>query len=259
MIYKDENIRKSLELHGKDLLFLEEPHEYWNEGVLMKSATTLLKNFFPFPREAAADAALAGRNPRYKDCTTREEVWELWEQKAQLGTDLHQMCEDYLNGEFITIDTPQQMVAFNYLRKKKFEDVITEVKVVAKEWGVAGMVDALVKIDGKWWLYDWKTDKRVDMENSDRKFKKNMEEHEFYCPGILYGFDNCNYNKYTFQLGIYRMILETVYDIDIAGAVVVHFDEAKMKAVEYPLQYHADYVAMILKKRYDEFKNENKN
>lgn len=232
----DNGIRKTIALYGDDLLFDEGPHIYTYKGEEMTSATTLLKDFFPFDREKIADVCLNGRNPKYKDCETRDDVWAIWEAKAQFGTDVHNVCEDYLNNKFVTLDNDRQIRAFNYVSKMKFEDVLPEVQIVAPEWGISGMIDCLIKIDGKWWIYDWKTDARI-MEKS-----YNGEK----CTGFLSDFDNCNINKFSFQLGLYKMILETFYDVQIAGLKVVHFDENATK--EYPLKYHKEYIGLIVKK-----------
>ena len=231
----DDGIDKSLALIGDDLTFDEPTHTYEYKGVVFTSTTTVLKDYFPFDADGVAEKCSKGRNPLYAGKTV-EEIKDMWMAKAQFGTDVHQVCEDYLNGLFVEIQNDREMKAFNYLQRFKFEKALPEVRIAAPEWGISGMIDCLVKINGRYWIYDWKTDRSIA--------KKAFTKGDF-CSGVLHGFDNCNFNKFTFQLGIYRFILENVYDIPIAGCVVVHFPEHGV-AKEYTLPYHPDYVEMII-------------
>jgi len=235
------SIDKTIALKGDRLHFDEPSHTYtytYPNGTeeVMTSGTQVLKQYFPFDSDGVALKCSKGRNPKYAGKSVKE-IQDMWMSKAQFGTDVHQLCEDYLNGEFISIENDRQIKAFNYLQKMKFQDVRNEVKIVAPAWGISGMIDCLVKIDNKWYIWDWKT---------DRSIAKTAFNAGDKCTGVLSAFDNCNYNKFCFQLGLYRFILDQFYDIDIHGIKVVHFPEHGVTK-EYDLPYHIEYIGLLVK------------
>jgi ATP-dependent exoDNAse (exonuclease V) beta subunit len=240
----DDGVEKTLDMFGKHLEFEEESHTYTYQGEEMTSVTTLLKEYFPFDEEAAAQGCLDRGLPPYDKCGTTQDVKDIWEAKAQFGTDVHQLCEDYLNGKFVSMTNDRERRAFNYVSKLKFEKALPEVRVVAPEWGISGMVDLLIRRDGKYYIMDWKTDKAIR--------KKGWNDAK--CAGVLAEFDNCNFNKFAFQLGIYKVILEHVYDIQIHGLMVVHFSEHR--TTEYPLPFHKEYIGLVIKKFIESKENE---
>lgn len=271
-------IRKTINLKGKNLDFDEPSHTYTytfpdGEQKVMTSGTTLLKPYFPFDtmgvilgnslkwlKESVFTKLELGLTPykfvniwRWMENPTSpfwgkspSEIQEMWNAKAQFGTDVHQFCEDYLNGEFVTVENDRMMKALGYMQKMSFDDVLTEVQVVAPSWGISGMIDCLVQKNGKWYILDWKTDKAI---------RKKAYKKEDKCNGVLASFDNCNYNKFCFQLGVYRFILDMFYDIDIHGITVVHIPE-NGPVKEYDLPYHIEYIGMLVKKHL-EGNNEN--
>lgn len=208
-------------------------HVYKYKGVQFTSITTLLKQFFPFDAEAVALKCSKGKNPSYAGKEVQE-ILDMWSSKARFGTDLHVMCENYFNGDPYEITNDREQRAYDYIKDVEYEEIIMESLIVSPEHQLAGSPDVLIKQDGKWYIWDWKTDKKVET----RGFKGET------CPGILSDFPKCNHTKYTFQLGIYRYILEEVYGIKIHGMKVVHFDTNK--TVEYDLKYYKDYIEEIL-------------
>lgn len=230
-------IREALAEVEEKIVFNKEKHTYKYEDKTLTSVTSILKPYFPFDAETVAAGLSESTNPKYAGKSVKE-IMQMWTDKADAGTDVHAMCEAYLKGEFFTIENEIMQSAYNYLSKFHFEDVICEAKVAAPEWGIAGTIDALVKIKGKWYIYDWKTDSAIRMKG----FKKKGDDG--LCSGVLTGFENCNHTKFSFQLGIYRLILETFYDIPISGMVVVHFEPSR--ASEYVLPYHLEYIGLVL-------------
>lgn len=227
------NIKKTIDLFGNDIAFEEEAHIYKYKNVEFTSVTTVLKNYFPFDSlKVATELSKNPRNKKYFGLNPKD-IIKSWFAKADFGTACHKFAEDYLNGEFVSIQNQREQTIFKYLQRLDFEEVLTEVKVCAPEWKIAGTIDCLIKIKGKWYIYDWKTDSGI--------YKTGFEK----CTGVLASFDNCNYNKFSFQLGIYKLILEHVYDIDIAGIKVVHFNDNKTE--EYNLPYHTEYIGLVIK------------
>jgi ATP-dependent exoDNAse (exonuclease V) beta subunit len=66
---------------------------------------------------------------------------------------------------------------------------------------LAGCFDLLYLYKDKYYLYDWKTCKKISM-TSEEKMQEPFDS--------LY---DCNYTKYCIQLCIYRYILETKYGL----------------------------------------------
>jgi ATP-dependent exoDNAse (exonuclease V) beta subunit len=95
-------------------------------------------------------------------------------------------------------------------------------------------VDLLVRRGDAWYIYDWKTDEAIRTEG----FKGQT------CTGVLTGMPNCNYTKFAMQLGIYKLVLEQIYDIPIAGLVIVHVTPEK--CIEYNLPYYVEEIGMIV-------------
>ena len=218
---------------GRHLDFDAEAHKYTYKGQEMVSVTTLVKPYFPFNADEIAQKSSEGSNPKYAGKSV-EEIKQMWSDKADFGTGVHDTIENYLAGEFVTLDNTTEVAGFSYAQRLKFEQALPEVKVVAPQWGIAGTVDLLVKIDGRWYIYDWKTDEKIRQEGY-----KGEE-----CGGLLTGFPACNFTKYRLQLSIYRLILETVYGIPIAGVKVVHLHSRGSK--EYNIDYLVDYAMMLV-------------
>lgn len=234
------NSKHLIDIHAKRLEFDEPSHKYHYthpSGLReqMVSATTLLKDYFPFDGDRIKKELSESGHPIYGGLTP-DEIQALWTAKADLGTDTHLFCEEYLNGDFVSINSNRKMRAFNYMQKMRFEEVITEFRVVAPAWGISGMVDCLVRKKDGWHMYDWKTDKAI------RKKSFGKEK----CAGILADFDNCNFNKFTFQLGLYTLILDLFYDIQIKSMTIVHIPETG-PVKEYTLPYYPEWVGMVVK------------
>ena len=86
----------------------------------------------------------------------------------------------------------------------------TEWIIYDRSARVAGTVDMLFKnSDDTYTLVDWKRVKKLDRTGRDRGV------------GLLSKYANCNLTKYTFQLNVYRYILENVYGLKIRSAFLV--------------------------------------
>ena len=87
----------------------------------------------------------------------------------------------------------------------------TEWIIYDRSARVAGTVDMLYQnaSDNTYTLVDWKRIKKLDRTGRDKGI------------GILSKYPNCNLTKYTFQLNVYRYILENVYGLKIRNAFLV--------------------------------------
>jgi hypothetical protein len=235
----DKGLRKTIEEQNEGLEFDPMTHTYWYNGEKMTSVTSVLKKFFPFDANYVANAQLFERNsdgtfvtdekgqyqrkkwvsPKYEDCEHAGHVMDKWGEKRDYGTDRHKFVEDYLMGEFVTFDDPAEVGMFRFLQKFCPDDVLCEVMVAAPQWKLAGTIDVLYKQNGHMHIADTKTDTRISKE----AFKDPILG-KAKCPAPLSMLDNCNYNKYMFQLGIYALILLENYDIMIKSITVWHVE-----------------------------------
>jgi len=92
---------------------------------------------------------------------------------AEEGTQVHELCEAYLNGEELKFLDDKGRPQYNpdvwqmFLRFVEFWETIkptlieTEVHLFSDELKVAGTCDLIVEIDGKLWLLDLKTSNQL--------------------------------------------------------------------------------------------------
>lgn len=84
------------------------------------------------------------------------------------------------------------------------------------EWTVTKLSKHKFKDDEeRYWIFDWKRAKEI---KTSYKFK-NVEDKYIKLENSF--LENCDYDKYSLQLNIYRYILEKNYGIKIAGMVLV--------------------------------------
>lgn len=92
---------------------------------------------------------------------------------AEEGTQVHELCESYLNGEELNFLSPQGKPQYNpdvwqmFLRFVEFWEefkptlIETEVHIFSDELQVAGTCDLIVEINGELWLLDLKTSNQL--------------------------------------------------------------------------------------------------
>ncbi len=227
------------------LKFEEEEHKYTINGKELLSVTQFLKQFFTFDAEKVAEKVSTDTRSKYYGMEVQE-ILDKWDERADYGTSIHKLAEDFINGEFVSIESDKHARAFEYVQRvvDEFDELYPEIQIYSEEVGLAGTIDLLARHKTKWYILDWKTDEKI------RTKSFNGEK----CAGLLFEWDKCNFNKYIFQLGIYRFILEHKYGIPISGIKVVHFE--KDRAREYILPYPVDYIELILRQRWKEINDE---
>ena len=86
------------------------------------------------------------------------------EAAASVGTETHAMIEAHLKGEKQKPASPKAMVCFRkYLdwhEKNKPQLIASEIALVSERYQYGGCLDALLSINGRTCLMDWKTSKR---------------------------------------------------------------------------------------------------
>jgi len=177
----------------------------------------------------------AGRVAK-KRGVTKQQILNEWQRTSDtaltLGTNVHKWIEDYYNGlePEIPVEPEVKFRVDKFLdihqrKLHKFEPVAQELRLFSRKWGLAGTTDALFKLNGKYYVGDWKTNKKftTDLDTKGR-FKK-----------LLYPFDHLwenSLNSYSIQLSMYRLMLEEV-GFQTAGAFLCWIGPNKEKPMLY--------------------------
>lgn len=153
-----------------------------------------------------------------------------------LGTFLHNTIELKMLRKEIDQDIPafvsglSSLEAIRYLKSRdtlksmadEFYDefiqnyipIYTEFVVGDPELGISGTFDLLVQNieTGEIELWDYKTDKQIRYKSEYRNKIK------------YFNVDDCEYEKYSLQLNIYKYLIEKNTDIKISKCKIVHFN-----------------------------------
>jgi len=208
--------------HPRDLRiqFQEEGHKYFIDGKPGSvggyiSTTTLVHKLFPAFDADVVIAKMRG-SKRWPDSKyhglTDDEIKLLWENNrsaaASAGTRMHANLELYAN------DQPHDTVRDN----PDMKPYRSEWLIFDEESGISGSVDMVYETGGgEFVLCDYKRSKEIRRWNPWQKG----------CSPITEGLDDCNFNHYSLQLGIYTAILEKNYGIKIRESfiLVLHPDQ----------------------------------
>lgn len=156
------------------LKFSEKAHRYWLDGRPIPGVTTLLKGI-PKPAlvywSARTVAEYVADNPDQIDAlramgrgpmvnALKGVPWEARDRAAVRGTDVHTLAEQLVHGE--TVEVPEHLAGYvegyvEWLNRVDPEVVWTERPVVNRQHWYAGTADALLRVDGRLLLADWKT------------------------------------------------------------------------------------------------------
>jgi hypothetical protein len=156
------------------LKFSEKAHRYWLDGRPIPGVTTLLKGI-PKPAlvywSARTVAEYVADNPDQIDAlramgrgpmvnALKGVPWEARDRAAVRGTDVHALAEQLVHGE--TVDVPEHLAGYvegyvAWLDRVQPEVVWTERPVINRQHWYAGTADALLRVDGRLLLADWKT------------------------------------------------------------------------------------------------------
>lgn len=217
-----------------DIVFIEESHEYIVRGVRHKytSVTTWNHSLFShFDADACAlkitKSAKWRRDPTYKYYQLSiEQIKALWEenrdQAANAGTQMHLNIEQYYNQVPVQNDSKEYQFFLEFARDfAHLEPYRTEWCVYYEEpLYLAGSIDMVFRDrnTGEFLIYDWKRSKEIEYECAFEKKTGKID--------CLKTMPDTNFWHYSLQLNTYRYILESKYDITIAGMflVVLHPD-----------------------------------
>jgi len=94
-----------------------------------------------------------------------EEAWRRTSEATDRGTLIHQGIEDFLNNRSVWFGGEHSAYFDGFMGwYEKFAptDITVEITLISHEYKYAGRTDLVCKIDGEWWIIDFKTSKRFD-------------------------------------------------------------------------------------------------
>lgn len=227
------------------IVFHEEKHEYWIDGVKApRSVTGLVHTYgYDFDPHAAVRAMKNGtRWPEKRasfmtDSGTEMsdgEIVEMWKSSGQIasarGTLLHWHAEMHLNGR--TLEPPHSpdfamfLTILDVLQGWGLRPFRTEISLFHSGLCLAGQADALfVDTDGALSILDWKRTKSIRFENSFRSLKEPLQ----HLP-------DSNGWLYCLQLNVYKWMIETELGFRVAAMYLgqVHPCLARAKLIQVP-------------------------
>jgi len=186
---------------------IEDKNNYNFENKSVPRVTKILSNFGDTEGLCIWANSLGFRRIRYKQELLRT---------ANIGSETHKMIEDHINDKIIThIEYGEAGVAYkgfklwwNDIATNNVIDIIyTEHTIICEYFG--GTLDALIKINGKIYLIDWKTSNHIT-------------------------------SKYFIQLAAYRYMLKHMENINIDGCIILQLDKKVVGYEEYFLPLDND-------------------
>jgi len=209
----DQSVKLS---RDKQIAFSEHDHRYiqLKTGKQLVSSTTLLKKF-----KAPFETDIIAKRYASKHGRDAAEVKEEWAQKANTaatkGTFIHKMLEDLASGIKVEPQNkyPEEQVALHFYKdffESGYWKPLALEEILWSEVGLAGQADAIVETRyGDIALIDYKTSKKIGRENDyGRKMKHEFAE-----------LDDCEYNHYSIQLSLYKMMCK---HFNITDIIIVH-------------------------------------
>tara|TARA_Y100000310_G_scaffold337551_1_gene424887 strand:- start:657 stop:1331 length:675 start_codon:yes stop_codon:yes gene_type:complete len=200
------------------LEFNEEQHEYKLNGEILVSVTQFLDKYF-----RKFDEDKWSKKFALKDNVSQDTILKEWERRrkraCEYGTYIHEQIENLINEERYN-SSLKEIEQTKHLLKLFKGDITSEFRIYSEELGIAGTIDCVVEKDDNVYILDWKTGEKPITKESKYSIKalKPIEH-----------LDDCNYIRYSLQLGLYKYILEKEYNKKVKGMGIVKLDRRKFK------------------------------
>ena len=252
------NIKEKLQKTER-LNFNEKKHEYsYGKGkdkVILTGVTTLVGKYFKEFDAKGMARRLAGfkvnkENKRGVRYWLRE-----WKGAAQHGTRVHNAIEDYINGNSMVPDFPEERDSSKFTQAvtwllnniDKTDAVKPEMRLFSKKYNVAGTLDLPVfHEDGSVSIEDWKTNKAI------KTTPYTKGETGF---GICSDLPDCNYSKYALQLSVYAILLEEQTGKEVKSLRIVHLRDTTVVTHLIDMSKYRHYAQAILEENRDGIHN----
>ena len=248
---------KNCHIRDKNITIGEKSYMYsikGYEGERFKSATRLVHSLFPEFETDKIIENIFKKNPlpeKYRGYTP-ETLKAKWEENrkesADLGTLLHDSIERFYNGENINNETAEwnQFIQF-YNDHKHLKPYRTEWMVYDEDVKYLGIIDMVYENDdGTLSIYDWKRCKSIDKANSFNKWGVDK---------LVEDLPDANFWHYSFQLNIYKSILERKYKKKIKELFLVAMHPDKKQYSKIACQDLSEKTERLFELRELEIKN----
>ena len=239
-----------------DITMNVEEHIYTVKGEKYKgSVSTFLKEFFNKFNSEDAILAIIRSNKMYDPLyeyygMNEQDIINHWEIGRNLGTELHAHIEDYFNT--MKLDRTNKSIDYRYFRNflNDHFDLVpfrSELMIYHERLKLVGSVDMLfIKPNGHMICMDWKRSKRIDKKSFGNKCSTFQG---------LEHIPDCNYYHYSFQLNIYKYILETEYNMIVDEMYMVVFYPNNSNYVKYQIANMSDEMNIIMNDRWNKINN----
>lgn len=221
--------------HNKDLNFIEETHIYYDDIGELTSVGNVIKNYINNfnPDENLLNKLAIKNNVSVNKLLKK---WETEKNNSIIrGKKIHNTQEDYfnylINNNLINFFDSLQLDELTILNKiidcipslnLTDIEIYAEQKIADHEWRLSGTADLLIKNKKNIFIYDYKTNKKIDFENKWRKMKLPFEN-----------YDDSKYNQYKLQLSLYgTMLFKKGFNISAMGLIWINHD-GKVQKIEF--------------------------
>jgi hypothetical protein len=261
--------------------YVDANHTYSSNGIPLTSVTTLLKKlkeefdteyWLVYTTLKMTGYRVQPRGNRYVNIDgvtmslleasalptsiSTKELQDIWHMQGKIGTTRGSHCHDHIEQLWnrqdkgskypiwiSTLDTKTLSEFHNsvlILKKLSLDfynqisqthsPVFLEYTVGDEALKIAGTADAILynNITNQYEIWDWKTDKQYRTSGRDKIKEFDVAD--------------CEQNKYSLQLGLYKYIIEKNTDIKIDKCKIVHFD---WKASSFDIYDTIDYNTKI--------------
>lgn len=215
-----------------DLKFNDFNHTYTLNGEVLKSCTQLLKEY----KNEVINEEITLKYAK-KHNYDIQFVKDLWKMKALegnvKGTLTHFYIESFCKYKIKNEISPLIKEEVNQFHKfydeyfKDFEFLFFEYRIYDETINLAGTIDCICRDKfGKYYIFDWKTNKDLINEYKQPKMKYPISNIE-----------QTNLNIYELQLSCYQYILQRKLNINIEGLKIVNFSSNIENYKIYDMNY----------------------
>lgn len=193
------------------------------------SVTELKNVFYPFNADFIAFRLSSTRNKKsiYYG-KSKKNILKMWEELANLGTEVHKIIEDYLETKKEYKETKFEKEYKQFLRYHKmmlkdgYKPYRTEWKIYNENLKIAGTIDAVYIRKKKMIITDWKrsnkpiiASKAIFVKPEATFYNEELKSGKItHYKDVMKGLVMQNkFLSYSLQLGIYRYILKSSYDL----------------------------------------------
>lgn len=215
-------------------------HRYWWKKKQLTSVTQLVASYFkPFDAHKIATGIAKRNDPEsvYAGMTKRQ-IMDKWDEEGgrarTMGTILHQQIENHIKTGCIPPDPSKEFQQYLQFRSDHPDWKIHASELTVWNEHVAGTIDCVIETPEGYMLLDWKRTKKMEYGNAHQKGL-----------GLMKHADDCNFIRYSLQLGLYRKLWEDKYDIPIIGTriVVMHESTESYELIEaFPMTFEAEAI-----------------